>query len=115
MWFAKPRREAYLPWKATQWSYQGRETVLTLRLRSLLAVAVGLWAIIFNSSTYPSALGVIEHCLSQCSIAVTRYHDHCNSYKRAHSIEVSCCFRGLVHCHHGREHGGTQADMVLEM
>jgi len=24
------------------------------------------------------------------------------------------CFRGLVHCHHDRKHGGTQADMTLE-
>jgi hypothetical protein len=23
-------------------------------------------------------------------------------------------FRGSVHCHHGREHGNIQADMVLE-
>jgi hypothetical protein len=23
-------------------------------------------------------------------------------------------FRGLVHCHRGREHGCTRADMVLE-
>ena len=27
---------------------------------------------------------------------------------------MSFSFRGLVHYHHGGEHGGVQADMVLE-
>ena len=32
------------------------------------------------------------------------------------SIELGLAHRfiGLVHYHHGRKHGGTQADMVLE-
>ena len=29
-------------------------------------------------------------------------------------MELTYRFRGLVHCHHGRKHGGMQADMVLE-
>jgi len=48
-----------------------------------------------------------------CSIAVRRHHDHGNSYKKKHLIEAGLWFRGLVHRHHGREHGGTSADMVL--
>ena len=32
-----------------------------------------------------------------------------------HSImAIFIKFRGLVLCHHGRKHGSTQADMVLE-
>ena len=48
------------------------------------------------------------------SIAVKRCHDHSNSYKGKHLTGAGLQFRGLVHCHHGRKHGGTQADMVLE-
>jgi hypothetical protein len=29
-------------------------------------------------------------------------------------LELAYSFRGSVHYHHGRKHGGTQADMVLE-
>jgi hypothetical protein len=36
------------------------------------------------------------------------------SYKKKHFIGAGIQFRGLVLCHHGRKHGGTQADMVLE-
>ena len=46
------------------------------------------------------------------SIAVKRHHDHSNSYKEF--IGAGLQFRGLVHYHHGRKHGGTQADVVLE-
>jgi hypothetical protein len=31
-----------------------------------------------------------------------------------HLIGAALQFRGLVHYHHGRKHGGMQADMVLE-
>ena len=42
-----------------------------------------------------------------------RHHDHGNFYK-GHLIEVACLeFRGSVHYHHGREHGGMQIDMLL--
>jgi hypothetical protein len=30
------------------------------------------------------------------------------------SMEITYSFIGLVHCHHGRERGGMQIDMVLE-
>ena len=30
------------------------------------------------------------------------------------SLELAYNFKGLVHFHHGGEHGSTQADMVLE-
>ena len=29
-------------------------------------------------------------------------------------LGLAYSFRGLVHYHHGRKHGGMQADMVLE-
>jgi hypothetical protein len=46
---------------------------------------------------------------------VKRYHDHGNSYKGKCLVEVGLQFRGLVYysCH-GGEHGGIQAEMVLE-
>jgi hypothetical protein len=43
---------------------------------------------------------------------VRKYHDQHNSYKEK-ELELSYLFRGLVHYHHGRKHGGMQADMVL--
>ena len=30
------------------------------------------------------------------------------------SLELACSFHGSVHYHHGRKHGGKQADKVLE-
>jgi hypothetical protein len=33
---------------------------------------------------------------------------------RKHIIRAELLFRALVHCHHDRKHGCTQADMVLE-
>ena len=51
--------------------------------------------------TYTSVLGGV-------SIAVKSYHAH-GTYKGKRLQ-----FRGSVHYHHGREHGGMQADMVLE-
>lgn len=36
-----------------------------------------------------------------------------NSYKRKHLVGTCLSFRDSVHCHYGREHGSTQADMVL--
>ena len=56
----------------------------------------------------------ISACLRQCFIAVKRHHDHDNSYKGKHLIGAGLQFRGLVYYHHGRKHGGVQADMVLE-
>ena len=43
-----------------------------------------------------------------------RHHDHGNSYKGKHLIEAGFQFRGLVHYYHGRKHGGTKADKLLE-
>jgi hypothetical protein len=34
--------------------------------------------------------------------------------KEKYLIGVGLQFRGLVHYHHGRKHGSTQVDMVLE-
>ena len=42
------------------------------------------------------------------------HHDHGNSYKEKHLIELACRFRGLVHCHHGGKHDCKQAEMMLE-
>jgi hypothetical protein len=56
----------------------------------------------------------ISACLRQCFIAVKSHRDHDNSYKGKHLIGAGLQFRGLVHCHHGWEHGGVLADMVLE-
>jgi hypothetical protein len=49
---------------------------------------------------------------SASSIAAKRHHG--NSYKGKHLIGAGLQFRGLVYYHHGRKHGGVQADMVLE-
>lgn len=35
-----------------------------------------------------------------------------NSYKIKHLVWTCLSFRDSVHCHYGREHGSTQADMV---
>lgn len=48
------------------------------------------------------------------SIAVKRYHDHIKSYKEDILISTSLRIKGLVHCGHGRKHGITQADVVVE-
>ena len=58
-------------------------------------------------------LGKVCVCL-RVSIAVKRHHDHSNSYKGKHLIGVAYSFTGLAHFPHGREHGGMQADTVLE-
>ena len=53
-------------------------------------------------------------CLSHCSTAVNRHHDHGNSSKGKHSIGAGLPFRGLVHYHQGEKHGGMQADVGLD-
>lgn len=45
---------------------------------------------------------------------VKRRHDPSNAYKGKLLIGVDLQFRGSVHHHHGRKHGGVQADTVLE-
>ena len=52
--------------------------------------------------------------LVRVSIAVKRHQDPGNSYKGKHLIGLAYRFRGSIHYHHGRDHGGMQADMVLE-
>jgi hypothetical protein len=47
-------------------------------------------------------------------IAVKRHHDHSRFYKGKHLTGLVYDFRGLVHCHYGREHECKEADMVLE-
>jgi hypothetical protein len=54
-----------------------------------------------------------KKCL-RVSIAVKRHHDRSSSYKGKHLIGTGLQFRGLVHYHRGRKHGGTQAGMLLE-
>ena len=43
-----------------------------------------------------------------------RYRGYSNSFKGQHLVGAGLQFRGLVHYHYGRKHGGVQADMVLE-
>lgn len=55
----------------------------------------------------------MDYCLSQCSVAVKRYHDQDNSHNKKHLIgglQVQRC----VHYDHGLEHGGRYADLMLE-
>ena len=49
-------------------------------------------------------------CLSLCSIAVKRCHDHSNSYKRKHDLLIV----SEIYSYHGGEHGSMKAFMVLE-
>jgi hypothetical protein len=46
-------------------------------------------------------------CLSQCPIAVKRYHNHGNSYNRNYFYWG---LLGSVHGHHSGKHGGMQAE-----
>jgi hypothetical protein len=57
----------------------------------------------------------IEINLNRVSISMKRHHDHSISYKGKHLIGADLHFRGLGHYHHGKKHGGMQADVVLEM
>jgi hypothetical protein len=50
-----------------------------------------------------------HYCLSWGFIAVTRHYDYSSSYEEKHLVGPGLQFRGLVHYHHGRKHGGTQA------
>ena len=44
-----------------------------------------------------------------------RHHDHSNSYKESILLGwITYSFRGSVN-HRGKEHGGVQADVVLEL
>ena len=56
------------------------------------------------------------YCLSYCLVAVQRHHDQGDSYKEKclFNQRLAYSFRGLVHYHQGEEHGGTEADMVLD-
>ena len=47
-------------------------------------------------------------------IDVKRHHDHDNSDKGKHLIEVAYSFRDLVYYLHGRTHGRVQAGMLQE-
>jgi hypothetical protein len=59
-------------------------------------------------------VGSVTWCLSQCSIAVKRHYDQKQLLqKKALIWGLAYSFRDLVHYHHGGEHGGTQADVVL--
>lgn len=54
-------------------------------------------------------LGFFSQGLS-CSITVERHHGHDNFYK---IFNWGLAFRGLVHCHHGKEYGGTEGSREL--
>ena len=47
--------------------------------------------------------------------AIKKHHDQGNSYQGRYLIRLVYRFRGLVHYHHGKKHGGAQADVVLEI
>lgn len=53
-------------------------------------------------------------CLSCCSVAVERYDDQGDLWKKAFHWGLAESFRGLVHDAHGREWGGRWAGMVQE-
>ena len=59
-------------------------------------------------------------CLSHCSIAAMKHHDQGNFKKQTNKNKTHLigglltASEGKVHYHLGREHGGRQADMVLE-
>lgn len=42
------------------------------------------------------------------------HNDHGNSYKGNISLGLVYRFKDLAYYHHGRKHGGVQADVVLE-
>jgi hypothetical protein len=46
------------------------------------------------------------------SVIVKRHHDQGKSCKGKHWIGAGFQFRSLVHCHNGRKHGRTQADIA---
>ena len=53
------------------------------------------------------------YCLSQCSVAIKRYHDQDKSDNKKHLIgglQVQRC----VHYYHGLKHGGRYTDLMLE-
>ena len=84
-------------------------------LRMAWRTAGELW--IFSLQQKPKEVGfnIGEGiALVKVSLALKRHHDRWNSYKGKHSIGDGLQFRGLIHCHHSRKHGGMQADMVLE-
>jgi hypothetical protein len=45
---------------------------------------------------------------------VKRHHVQSNSYLGNTELGLAYSFRGFVHFHCGKKHGGLQADMVLE-
>lgn len=51
--------------------------------------------------------------LVEVSIAMKRYNDNGNSYKRMNLVRLDYSFRDLVHFWH-TGHAGMQAEMVLE-
>lgn len=48
-------------------------------------------------------------CLSQCSIAVKRYHGQGNAYEKASNCGFVYIFRGVVHYHHNGDIGSMKA------
>jgi hypothetical protein len=60
-----------------------------------------------------SAKSCRQVVLVRGSIAVNRYHDHANSYKRTTFNWGWLTVQRFVHYHHGRKHDSIQADMVL--
>lgn len=55
----------------------------------------------------PTKYGNFALCLSPCSIALKRHHGHGQLFgKKAFNCGLAYSFKGLVHYHHGGEHGG---------
>jgi hypothetical protein len=59
--------------------------------------------------------GSVRLVHTQVFLPVKRQEDYWSSYKEKHLIWAGLQFRALIHYCHGRKHGSTQADMVLEI
>lgn len=67
-----------------------------------------------DPSFFLSFLIFLPSCLSQCSTAAKRHHNHGTSNKGLQLIEAGLQFRDSVYHPHGQSQGSTQADTVLE-
>jgi hypothetical protein len=55
-----------------------------------------------------------EQCLSSGLIALKGQHGQGNSHEGQDLTLTGYSLRDSVHYHHGRKHGSTQADIVME-
>lgn len=80
---------------------------ITMNLKFCCSQDLTTWLNGFCSTT------MCIYCLSQCSVAIKRYHDQDKSDNKKHLIgglQVQRC----VHYYHGLEHGGRYTDLMLE-